>query len=383
MNFFRKKISQAHGGTSNSSDSGSKQTETVKIEVQTPSVVTLREDYQLPLIYNSAAVPTHLAALITFETPHNYAADEIEILFSASENSQWQEVKRFSKHRWTLPVTKIPSSDLNNTTNTIAPGRYTRLIQAALDPTWPSSCFHPSGSIRYTLHLRALSKSPPKTLATQDVWVIHRNVPAHLDTDDPLQQPYAVEDLWKKRTLPVSVALPSQYLSPGQVVPVTVTLSAFLHGSKFEGQVAHVVGAQFVVQEASPMRMKNAHDPATTPTKEVLALALNGWPSSVNGCERTVHLTLPGTPAMALSLEDGVLDVYHQLVVTLKVRTGGAKQVEEFKVSLKIQIVGPKPESNYMLDGQDEAQVPHYSDVSPPQDGHPGEELPSYAQTEP
>jgi hypothetical protein len=97
MNFFRKKISQAHGNASTNSESGSKQTETVKIEVQTPSVVTFREDYQLPLIYNSAAVPTHLAALITFETSHNYAADEIEISFSASKNSQWQGKKQKTK----------------------------------------------------------------------------------------------------------------------------------------------------------------------------------------------------------------------------------------------------------------------------------------------
>lgn len=98
MNFFRKKASQAQQisptTVSRTNEIKSKRAESLTIEVQTPSEVTLRGDYKFPLIYNSAAVPTPLAALITFETPCEYAADEIEILFSVSANSQWQGKKK-------------------------------------------------------------------------------------------------------------------------------------------------------------------------------------------------------------------------------------------------------------------------------------------------
>ncbi|KAF9369292.1 hypothetical protein CPB97_003716, partial [Podila verticillata] len=240
MNFFRKKASQAQQisptTVSRTNEIKSKRAESLTIEVQTPSEVTLRGDYKFPLIYNSATVPTPLAALITFETPCEYAADEIEILFSVSANSQWQasgmtfvaavapvkSVKYFFKHRWTLPVTKTPS-DLT----LITPGKYARLVHVGLDPTWPSSCTQPAGS---------------------DL------------------QPYVVTDLWKKQALPVSVTLPSQYLSLGQVVPVTVAVSPFVRGSKCEGQQVSVVGAQFVVQEASTVKIQTSDEP--TPTKD-------------------------------------------------------------------------------------------------------------------
>ncbi|KFH63823.1 hypothetical protein MVEG_10516 [Podila verticillata NRRL 6337] len=396
MNFFRKKASQAQqiSTTTVSRTNGikSKRAESLTIEVQTPSEVTLRGNYRLPLIYNSAAVPTLLAALITFETPCEYAADEIEILFSVSANSQWQangltfldgvapvkSVKYFSKYRWTLPVTKNPSDFTR-----ITPGKYTRLVHVGLDPTWPSSCIQPGGSIRYSFHVRALRPKPatPKNLASQDVWVIHRNVPALFDAQD--LQPYVVTDLWKKQALPVSVTLPSQYLALGQVVLVTVALSPFVCGSKCEGQQVAVVGAQFVVQEASSVKVQSSDEP--TPSRDVLAIALNdGWPSGSGGWERTVSLTLPGTPVMSPSMAAGVLDVSHTLVVTMKLRTEAAKQVEECKVTLSIIVVGPKPESNYIHLDDHDAQVPHYNDISHSiQGAHPGEELPSYLQREP
>ncbi|KAG0013164.1 hypothetical protein BGZ82_002277, partial [Podila clonocystis] len=284
MNFFRKKTSEAQHGTtttttttSNNGNGNSKRT-SVQIEVQTASWATLRKEYRLPMIYNSAAMPTHLAALIAFETPKSWAADEIEILFSVSVSSQWhasgivfmdgiapvKSVKYFAQHRWTLPITHLPSSS-SSSDLLIAPGRYTRLVHAALDPIWPSSCSHPAGTVRYSVKVRALAKKrAPKTLTTQDVWVIQRNVPTHLDHSiTPDLPPYVVEDLWKKHSLPVSITLPSQYLSLGEVVPVTITLHAFLRDSKFEGQVAHVVGARFVLQEMSSVRVKGATAPPT------------------------------------------------------------------------------------------------------------------------
>ncbi|KAG0031339.1 hypothetical protein BGZ81_001367 [Podila clonocystis] len=378
MNFFRKKTSEAQHGTTSTNNKGdgkSKQT-ALQIEVQTASRVTLRKDYQLPLIYNSIAAPTHMAALITFETPNKWAADEIEILFSVSVSSHCHEsVKYFAQHRWTLPVTHLPSSSSDLL---IAPGRYTRLVHAALDPTWPSSCSHPAGAVRYSVNVRALvKKRAPLTLITQNVWVIQRNVPAHLDhsitTDLP---PYVVEDLWKKHTLPVSITLPSQYLSLGEVVPVTIALYAFLRDSKFEGQVAHVVRARFVLQEMSSVRVKGAN--ALPTTKDMLAIALNdGWPSRGAGWERTVRLTLPGPPMLSPSMTTGVLDVWHVLLVTMKVRTGGGK-MEEFKVSW------PKPQPVDMYPEGHDVQALHYTDVlHNSQDGHPGEELPSYVQREP
>lgn len=95
MNFFRKKTSQAQqGSTTTVSHTNENKSKQATIEVQTPSEVILRGDHKLPLIYNSAAVPTPLVALITFETPSKYAADEIEILFSISANSQWQGKKK-------------------------------------------------------------------------------------------------------------------------------------------------------------------------------------------------------------------------------------------------------------------------------------------------
>lgn len=245
-----------------------------------------------------------------------------------------KSVKYFSKHRWTLPVTKTPSDP-----TLIAPGKYTRLVHIGLDPAWPSSCSLPAGCVRYSLHVRALRPKPAaaKNLASQDVWVIHRNVPALFDAQ--ALQPYVMTDLWKKRDLPVSVTLPSQYLSLGQVVPVTVALSPFVRGSKCEGRQVSVAGAQFVVQEASTVKVQSSDEP--TPTKDVLAIALNdGWPSGSDGWERTVNLTLPGTPGMSPSMAAGVLDVHHTLVVTMKLRTGAAKQVEEFKMACKWDMTG-------------------------------------------
>ncbi|KAF9388801.1 hypothetical protein CPC16_006243 [Podila verticillata] len=297
----------------------------------------------LPLLTGSPERPAKLGASITLEVDEDHSGKEVNIEFKAltttvikvsMANIQFLTTEEpFKINRWKLPVT-IPKRGI------IAKGTYTKYIEVALDPTWPSSCTHPGGWVKYAVSVQYRSQGRMNEYTAleeeQEICVLN-SVPV------PTGPVLTVESVVKHKSLSGQVAIPSATIALGEVVPVTVRLLPFLENSKYAGQEAIILWASCKVKETRVIRGRGYDASEGQDTVDtVLNTPMNAhWPLSKGGWEHTVHVTMPSYPAMAVDTTTKFLDITHQLVVTLKVKASTEIdiQAEECTFKLPIKVV--------------------------------------------
>ena len=131
---------------------------------------------------------------------------------------------------------------------------------------------------------------------SQKVWVLNSTLPS-LETQLLSmygQLPLAVRDTWKKPTLPMTLTLPSESLTMAQVIPVTVRMESLISKSKYAGQSIVGMRAYFALRQDILGRANRSGGHCTTQGRMA---------SDSRSSERTVFMTMPTTPRVALSAE--------------------------------------------------------------------------------
>ncbi|CAO3570908.1 unnamed protein product [Mortierella alpina] len=350
----------------------------------------LVQGLQKPLFYGTVESPATIHARVVLNADRDYKANTAEVLFTSSAGTRIDTVAAesycgdlipggltseqfFAKHRWDIPVDRpMPG--------TISKGAYSLSVEVTLDPQLPSSNAHQSTFVKHrfqmTLQANFSADAQSRTIfhtLDQEVWVLNSSVPL-ADTIQEKPTRALTEDCWKEQSLPVSVLLPSGRLTAGQVVPVTVSMSSFLKGSRFETQEPMVVkSVKFALVETRRIRDRNDYNQTPDAVSEVLAVHLkDGWLNVHDPWERTVHVTLPPSPTLSMSLTSKYLDVEHELLVTMRFKGAGLfKKSEEYTMRVKVHIVAPRPVLTTL--------VPEYSSISPATFSGDSENLPAYA----
>ncbi|KAG0267368.1 hypothetical protein BG011_006785 [Mortierella polycephala] len=339
----------------------------------------------LPLIYGNQDALTLLHATITFESSHGCKAKGVDISFKAAAKSNFfakDETSRklegeqvfYSKH-WELSVEQPKPG-------WIAKGNYARQCSVVLDPSIPSSNESPFGSMRYVFEARlkgakGFGIARMDMVVVQEVWVLNSTLP-FLGTLT-LDNPTSVRKRWKA-SLPYSLTIPSDTLYLGQVVPLTFQLMPFRVGTAFEGEEVVVTSASFTLRETKTFRAMFVRDVHETVDK-LLHIAVNtGWPQSVDGWQRTIHVSLPSSPAMSTDMQTKYLDITHSLIVAIEFRTSKITKTEKLWAQLDVLITAPRTTST---------EPPHYGETAIPVESllmlEPppaidAEELPSYSR---
>ncbi|KAF9187449.1 hypothetical protein BGZ51_001296 [Haplosporangium sp. Z 767] len=339
----------------------------------------------LPLIYGNQDELTLLQATITFENSHDCKAKGIDIAFKAAVKSSFfakDETSRklegeqvfYLKH-WELGVERPKSG-------WIAKGNYARQCSVLLDPSIPSSSVSPFGSMRYVFEARlkgakGFGIARTDMVVVQEVWVLNSTLPflGTLTLDNPI----TVQEQWKD-SLPYSLTIPSDTLHLGQVVPLTFQLMPFRAGTAFEGEEVMVTSASFTLRETKTFRAMFVRDVHETVDK-LLHIAVNtGWPQNANGWQRTIHVSLPSSPAMSTDMQTKYLNITHSLIVVVEFRTSKITKTEKLRVLVDVLVTAPRTTST---------EPPHYGETTFPAESllmleQPptidAEELPGYSR---
>ncbi|KAG0033020.1 hypothetical protein BGZ81_009577 [Podila clonocystis] len=297
----------------------------------------------LPLLIGTSELPAKVRATITLDVDEDHSGNEVNIEFKASTttvtvvlmdatNSLTTE-EPFKINRWKLPVT-TPKPGI------IAKGTYTKYVEVDLNPSWPSSCSHNEGWVKYAIRVQyqASGRMCEYTALeeVQEIWVLNS---VHVPSGPVL----TVDNLVKNKSLSMQISIPSAIIAQGQVVPVTARLAPFLANSKYAGQEPVILWASCKIKETRTIRARGINlGNGTESVDEVLNTPMNTkWPQGNNGWEHTVHVTMPSHPVMATDMATKFLDINHTLVVTVKLKAGTETdiQAEEYKFQLPIKVV--------------------------------------------
>ncbi|KAG0342977.1 hypothetical protein BG000_010870 [Podila horticola] len=298
----------------------------------------------LPLLIGTPEMPAKLGASITLELDEDHSGNEVKIEFKAltttvtdvrmDATKTLTTEEPFKINRWKLPVT-------TPTPGIIAKGTYTKYVEVDLNPSWPSSCSHHTGWVKYaiTVQYKASGYMCEYTASeeVQEIWVLNS---VHVPSGPIL----TVDNAVKNKSLPMQMSIPSATIALGQVVPVTIRLAPFLANSKYAGQEPVILWASCKINETRMIRARgiNLADGIES-VDEVLNTPLNTqWPKDNNGWEHTVHVTMPSYPVMATDMATKFLDISHNLVVTLKLKASTEWDIhaEECRFQLPIEVVG-------------------------------------------
>ncbi|KAG0365039.1 hypothetical protein BGZ54_006927 [Gamsiella multidivaricata] len=294
----------------------------------------------LPLVYGHQDTHTILHVTVKFESSHDCKAKAVEIFFRAAVKTFYFDVER-PKAGW------------------IAKGTYARQCSVLLDPSLPSSSVSPFGSMRYIFEARlkgakGIGIARTDWVVTQEVWVLNSSLP-FLSTS-LIDNPIVVQDQWKD-SLPYSLSIPSDTLHFGQVVPITIQLEPFRSGCAFEGDEAVVTSASFTLREKKTFRAMFVRDTYET-SEKLLHIAVNtGWPQSIDGWQRTIHVSMPLSPAMSADMQTKYLDVAHTLIVLVEFKSSRMVKAEKLRAQVDVQITAPRPLSTSL--------PPQYGDAVP------------------
>ncbi|KAF9570032.1 hypothetical protein EC968_002346 [Mortierella alpina] len=361
------------------------------LEIQHEHSILVR-GIQKPLFYGTVDSPARIHARVVLDTDRDYKADMAEVYFNSSAGTRIDTIATgydgetvtgeltseqfFAKRRWNIPVNR-PRPD------TIAKGNYNLSVVVPVDPQFPSSSTHHQAFVKHQFRLQLKTESSvdrqSRTIfqsLDQDVWILNSSVPlADTVQEKPIRSAATLtKACWKEQSLPVSLSLPSESLMAGQVVPLTVSMSSFLKGSRFERQepmsIKHV---KFTLVETRRIRDRNDNNMTPDAVSEVLSVHLrDGWPKVHDPWERTVNVTLPQPPTLSMSLTSKYLDIEHELVMTMGFKAAGLfKRSEEYTMRVKVHIVAPRPVLT--------AVVPEYSSSSLAAFSGDTETVPAYA----
>ncbi|KAF9950157.1 hypothetical protein BGZ70_001484 [Mortierella alpina] len=345
---------------------------------------------ELPLVYGHQDAITMLHATVSFESSHDCKAKAIEIMFKAAvrtgffskdEASRKHEGEQvFYSKQWTLDVERPKPG-------WISKGSYARQCSVVLDPSLPSSSESPYGSMKYVFEARlkgakGIGIARTDHVVTQEVWVLNSSLPSLEAMPPPLDQPLKAEEQWAN-ALRYSFSVPSNVLYQGQVVPITVQLDPFMISSAYEGEEAVVSSANFTLRETKTFRAMFVRDTHTTQAK-VLQIPVNaGWPQSVEGWARTIHITLPSSPALSTDLRSKYLDITHTLEVVVEFKTSKMSKPEKLRALFDVQITAPRPYSaEPPLYGESVLAVESQLPIEPPPAMDEEELLPGYSRYE-
>ncbi|KAG9326849.1 hypothetical protein KVV02_005511 [Mortierella alpina] len=357
------------------------------LEIQHEHSVLVR-GLQKPLFYGTVESPAKINARVILDADRDYKADTAEIFFTSSAGTWVDAVAEsyggdivageltseqvFAKRHWDIPVDRP-------TPGTVGKGKYSISVLVTIDPQLPSSSTHKRAFVKHQFRLQLLANSPANPQSRtichsldQDVWILNSSVPL-ADTIQEKATRALAEDCWKEQSLPVSLLLPSGSLIAGQVVPMTVRMSSFLKGSRFEKQEPMSINnVKFALVETRRIRDRNDANKTPNAVSEVLAVHLkDGWPKVHDPWERTVNVTLPPSPTLSMSLTSKYLDVEHELAMTMRFKAAGLfKRSEEYTMRVKVDIVAPRPVLT--------APVPGYSSSSHAAFFGDTENLPAY-----
>ncbi|KAG0255805.1 hypothetical protein BG011_004928 [Mortierella polycephala] len=377
-----------------------KSSKSLTIHLETDNVVRGQNQQlssqSLAIVQGSQELPGYIQATVTFETANECVGDEVEIVFKAVVGSKTPGVATsvpdglqmeqmctlhisehiIQKRRWLLPLeTTGPHK--------IAPGKYVRKVYAVIDPSWPSSCTHAGGFVRYSFHAQ-LSKvvsasnisintnnnnnhtAPPSKFSSsilktsKEFLVANYNLPMTPNLPPELTPPFTVKALWKKKSLPVELSIPSENVTLGQTIPLTMHMRPIKEGTYCYGQGIHVLESRFMIYELRHIRTtlgglntKVVKVPVDLTVAGVASMA--PWPQSAEGWTRTVDVVIPlpsqcfgsgSHLSLTPSMKSKYYDISHQLVVSMKIRTSGERdrQAEENETQLEIQLMPPKPD---------------------------------------
>ncbi|KAF9958389.1 hypothetical protein BGZ65_001493 [Modicella reniformis] len=364
--------------------SGDPKVRNLVIHVDTGSTIGTKE---LPLVYGHPDNFTLLHATVTFESSHDCKAKAVEILFKAAVKTHYfaqDEASRryegeqilYSK-QWDLDVEKPKQG-------WIAKGNYARQCSVILDPLLPSSSESPFGSMRYFFEARlkgakGFGIARIDHVVTQDVWVLNSSLP--FPSTVMLDNPITVHEEWKG-SLAYSVTVPMDTLHFGQVVPITIQLQPFYPGCAHEGEEALVTSANFTLRETKMFRAMFVRDTHET-SEKLLNIAVNsGWPQSVDGWQRTIHVSLPSSPAMSADMQTKYLDITHTLVVMIEFRTSKMTKPDKLKAQVDVKITAPCFVTSTLPRYGDAVPVESVLLLEPPPAIDANEELPSYSRYE-
>ncbi|KAF8925778.1 hypothetical protein EDD21DRAFT_448962 [Dissophora ornata] len=313
----------------------------------------------MPVFYSTLECLAVIRATVTLETDEECAGNDVEIIYKACATYKApvrtvyavyiESDHVFQKKRWLMDLDRPKEGK-------VAQGKYTKSISATIDPLWPSSArtsslFSGQGWIKYVFEAKFTKQTMgvhnQLLFDSQEVWVLNSTLPSPetqlLAMDG--QPPLVVRDTWKKSTLPIILTLPSEILTMAQVVPITVRMDPLTSKSKYAGQAVVVLGAHFALREhvlgrangSGGQKFEGSHDVITVPLKD-------GWPRTAGPWERTVSLTMPTTPQVAVSAKTKWMDITHSLVLVMKIKAESEKDIkaEQFELKANIQIVVPR-----------------------------------------
>ncbi|CAO3573248.1 unnamed protein product [Mortierella alpina] len=306
----------------------------------------------LPLVYGNQDAITMLHATVSFESSHDCKAKAIEIMFKAAvrtgffskdEASRKHEGEQvFYSKQWTLDVDRPKPG-------WISKGSYTRQCSVVLDPSLPSSSESPFGSMKYVFEARlkgakGIAIARTDHIVTQEVWVLNSSLPSFETMPPSLHQPLKTEERWEN-ALRYSFSVPSKVLYQGQVVPITFRLDPFMTSSAYEGEEAVVSSANFTLRETKTFRAMFVRDTHRTEDKLLNIPVNTGWPQSVDGWAKTIHITLPFSPALSTDLRSKYLDITHTLEVVVEFKTSKMNKPDKLRALFNVQITAPRPYS--------------------------------------
>jgi len=231
---------------------------------------------------------------------------------------------------------------------TIAKGQYSKTVTVTVDPTLPSSSLHPQSTVRrfFKIHFRHQLTTPKrwgKVLASswveKDIWVLNSTLPPPSSIVLAADEQATSHAVVTEALLPVTFSCP-KILQLGQGAPLTVQIHPFQKGSPLEGQEVNILSIQFTLLETRRLRDKKNENKTPDNVNEVLKIGLpkDGWPKSKDGWGKTFHLTLPSCPEVSVDTFSKYLDIFHQLLLTMTLKTKSGslfKKNEECKVKCK------------------------------------------------
>ncbi|KAK3808748.1 MAG: hypothetical protein J3Q66DRAFT_406036 [Benniella sp.] len=328
----------------------------VSIQFHGGSTIACGSDSIVPLFYSTLESPAVIRATATLEVDEECSGDEVEINYKASAtykapvqteftmNIKGEDI--YQRKRWTMDMNR-PS------TGKIAAGRYSKDVSATIDPLWPSSVKmapHAKGFgwVKYVftvnfnkLRLGALA---PVLTASQEVWVLNSTLPTSLLQGVP---PLIAQTSWKKSTIPVSLTLPSETLTMGQLVPVKVHMNPFTDKSKYRGQTIDVLKASFILREHILGNAPNGQQ--FKYTRDVISVPITeGWPHSTGPWEKTVNLTMPTSPQVSPTTTTKCFKISYSILLVMKLKAGSQK--EKKADDYELQVV-PRHEPERIGDG--------------------------------
>ncbi|KAG0325945.1 hypothetical protein BG004_003067, partial [Podila humilis] len=322
----------------------------------------------IPLIYATPEAPAQLIASITFECDLDCIGDTFDVDFKATAGVKVNDfivndyvdnsggidhrtgtiyLQELQKKRWQFPLERLEGQP-----RIIPKGSYTNKIRVVLDPLLPSSANHRRNWVEYQFHAQLTKFDPfsrtnsPTVEATQKIWVLNAaSFAPHL------YNTLSLSGNAFKKSLDVSVSLPSHVVELGQSLPLTVKVEPFTSGSKHAGKELVVVSGSFKLVETRIVKIKDS-GPVSPIVEDVVNIPLvSPWPISANGWSRMININLPSSPELTPTTESNVQKTTHVLHLKLKVKPQGEKDrnAEEIKLQADIKVGVPKPSGVFRL----------------------------------